>query len=58
MSPHEILHQLRPHVAHVQKATVPQDVPPELERELAALRALHRKVIALTKIYDEGWKGY
>ena len=54
VSPTEIVWGLRPLVASVQRATVPQDVPPELERELTELRRLYRKVAGYIAKHDEG----
>ena len=52
MSPGEILCELAPHAHNVERATVPQDIPPELERELTALRGLYRKVVVLLERHN------
>jgi len=55
MSPGEILGKLgrlAEKVTVAQAAAPAVDVPPELEREVTALRALHRRVVRLRALHN------
>jgi len=54
MSPGEILGNLERLTKQVDKATTNTPVPPELEREMTALRKLHKRVKALNAAFDSG----